>query len=180
MSYQPTDSPRTVLDHFPQEAELLGKLIIEYNVIEFAIVSMLAFALKDKAAIAYKMAYALQNNRARLDSITAALAVLVKDEDKTQLAAIIDETQEVLHARNKYTHGFYVRGKRETLRRVVMHEDFSTQKALVPVTEKELELALDRTLRLRRDIIAFRDAAFPGAALQALASTPSESEAPLP
>jgi hypothetical protein len=144
-----------VLENYPDEAAFLGMIIAEWNTVELAFTAQLADLMETKRRVVLPMVYALQNNRARLDTVNAAMRELVPHPaDRIRLDSIMVEAHAVLKQRNLYTHGFYASGTGHRLQRVSV-SDIGTKKAVRRVTPKELSLALIRVIELRRRVFAF-------------------------
>lgn len=98
-----------IIERYPDQARLIGSIVAEWSQVEHNLVMLLGLSMKADAEIIRPMLYAIESSGARLDVISAAFAVLMKDRPEVwaEMEAVLTEAKKVLVQRNKYAHSFY-------------------------------------------------------------------------
>jgi hypothetical protein len=100
----------SMLENFPDYAQLVGCIIAEWSAIELTMTWLVSFSMKEHGLIIQPMVYAVASSRSRLAMMEAALhkIVPVRDGDTT-LDEIFSEASDLLDERNGYGHAHYAR-----------------------------------------------------------------------
>lgn len=103
----PTTS--AIIERYPEHARLIGSVITEWTQAEHNLIRLLSSVMQADEEIILPMLYAIESSRTRLDVLTAAFRVLMRDDAAAweDMDSALADAGKLLTQRNKYAHAFY-------------------------------------------------------------------------